>query len=150
MKIKKNSWHARFYGWANNGQYPKSLCSYFWNIIGAIFLFPLWIIPHAANPDNNLDKKIAEGGTGLLLMFSNFFVGMILLAPSLGTEVWWIWLVANIVVPTVGFCAFLIIAGVCGLLDMVSGPNLVSNYIKAKKRKICPLIEFVDKIEQKD
>lgn len=126
MKISKNSWHFKMHKIFNAGMEPKykSLCTYFWGTVFTALLFYV-LLPLL--------------GLGVLVLstfpFVYFFTGDL-----------------SALAPAIIIGGFEIFALVTFWLDYrskhytrkIKEPTLVGEYIKAKKRKICPLIEFVD------
>lgn len=49
MNIRNTSWHFRLINWAcKDGNYPKSLCAYFWAVVGLVLLWSVclwWLFP---------------------------------------------------------------------------------------------------------
>lgn len=149
MKVNKNSWHYKalknptlgvggVYSW----DISKSLCVYFWQVLGMILV------------------KIFA-----LLVILPFLVGCLVVLP-LTSLLGWI-NTGVIVQQDLGFIALfvegvaLVLAsfmfGVNKLKDIYKSrengrdeealvdkePSLLVEYIKAKKKKLCPIIEFV-------
>ncbi len=132
MNIKKTSWHYRAivkFGFTPS----KSLCMYFWQIplIGLFFVFAF--------------------AAGLALAFSTahaFAVPIALLMgskTSLGAEInsglvavvffWWV---------LVGMIAYDVCKVKFPRKKTKKKPSIITEYVKAKKQKICPIIEFKD------
>ncbi len=120
MKINKNAWHyklQRFWRFSP----VNNLCSYFWSTVLGVLLFP--IVP-------------------FLFVTSLFFI----LLPFIWfffSDIEWLG-----VAITVGF--FEIMALLFSWVDYRREKNIhdklsvTREYIKAKKQKICPLIEYVE------
>ena len=118
MKINRKSWHYRW----NKGFYsyfhPDNLCEYFWKTVFSLAL-PMAII------------------SIMILLF-------VLLVNSAITDPWG----ALIGISAVGSLIFPIIAIVLLRYYFPSTKTkqerLVGEYLKAKKNRICPMIEYYD------
>jgi len=122
MKIDKNSWHYRWSNFfTNQNEYNTNLCSYFWKLMFSIF-FPMACV------------FIILGAVivlTILLFIEPGFINMVVSAccvtgcvflPPLAIHWYRIW---------TNHTEY-----------RISGEMVVVDFIKAKKRKICPLIEF--------
>lgn len=143
MNISKNSWHYRvcdWYSWVPS----NSLCLYFWQVVWACVLSFI-LIPFA----------IVFVGFMLLGVFP-FIIGSTLTGnfhQDIHLMSWYTILVSW----SVGAGIFAVI-GVAGLLkllyddkiifknrkekDVEKEPNLVVEWVRAKKAKVCPVITF--------
>jgi len=117
MKINRKSWHYRIRKfWSFDD--ARNLCSYFWSTVWATALFP--IVPVVA-----------------------LFVLLFLTAP-----LWGIWIDSqgfNIIIgifEIFGLCVFWYEYRKEEYKHTVREPSLVKEFVKAKKQKICPLIEY--------
>lgn len=128
MKVNKNSWHYKILterfcfmeGWYEC-YISGSLCLYFWQVMFRLFL---------------------GVGLGLLVVSPLFSWTIILLGldPSvLGAT--------GVLVLIMGLTATsaAIYIGMEFIVSKEKEPNLVVEYIKSKKNKVCPIIEFVEK-----
>lgn len=133
MKVSKKSWHYRMIGhfpWCIRDRfYPVSLCNYFWTVVWT-FVFCIGIVPIAA----------------AMLIVSAGFAAWIVLYPIL--QFWISWYpefgIFSGIVDTVLLLGFwcwyrkeFVDEDKC---SEVAG--LVGQYIEAKHRKICPLLDF--------
>lgn len=144
LTFKKN-WLYRYNEWSTGNLFTldhvtnyKSLCSYFWgsvwNLLGAPFL--LMFLTIVLSLLGNLilvlpfDLYVFEKGT-----LSNFFY---LIATGIST-----WALLFLLIWS--YIAF-IHSKVVQLFNKSGNkePNLLVEYVKAKKSKICPLIKFED------
>lgn len=148
MKLSKNSWHYKLNKHVSNNYYipPKSLCLYFWQTVGKM-----------------LALVVALGGVCLIGLG---FLSIILFLQT-GITGWVIW-------PEIIFELGAVLTAVILFLSMMGGviatteghmkvfpewmkitrfkkheqvekkPSLVVEYIKAKKEKVCPYIEWED------
>ena len=134
IKISSRSWHYRLLKWAQHDsvEMPKTLCGYFWTVV-LILVGPVLVV------------------LGVLALIA-LYVGAIL-------ESWW-WMIVGPLLVAVGLVVavlVLVLAVLVGeiLSNLYHGlrPNqeskghstarLIGEFIGAKKRRICPLIEVV-------
>ena len=150
MKVNKNSWHYRAIteetlGLTGVGSYnvSRSLCIYFWQVvISVVFkgflllvmlpsLLSLFVVmPLVSVVGTLVTGNLVQGDTGLIVLLAEA------LSVLIGILLW----------------------GYFTLVDKYRDynykkllqdpidkePSLVGQYIKAKKDKICPIIEFVE------
>jgi predicted RND superfamily exporter protein len=134
MKVKKSSWHYRLWKFGRDGKSePRDLCRYFWHLALVKILLPV--------------------AAGFMIV-----VGFITLA----------WIIAtNLVITAVTIVVGLILAGLVVLgvkliqrsserakqrkrekalkgPEPPKDPSPFWEYLKARKRKVCPLIQVVD------
>lgn len=126
MKIKKSSWHYRLHKKMTGGFAPeyRSICSYFW---GTVFMscIAFVVIPMIA----------AFAALLALTPFIYFFTGdpgIIPLAIIFGS-------LEIILLLLFGYRRWS-----NNRAPKIKEPSLVVEFIKAKKSKICPLIEYVE------
>lgn len=141
MKISKNSWHYRFIDWIDivNIDSRKDLCSYmrgFFITTGIITFFL---------------------GAPLVLLYS-YFAGLIGYVPEATIKsilIFFVMLWGFIGSAVDGLIVLVIVSHImCEWFvnifperiesEKVKRPNIFIEYLKAKKKKICPLIEFED------
>lgn len=117
MEIKRSSWHCRFNNFCRGGGYNDSLCSYFWRFIGKCVVILTML--------------------AVFLMFAYSFI----ISPFvlLHTAVL-LFIVSCIAMPII---AIHYLRKIFKKTNIPSG-NFIKEYIKAKKRKICPLITYID------
>ncbi|UYD59231.1 hypothetical protein HPMBJEAJ_00116 [Aeromonas phage avDM6] len=138
MNIKTSSWHYRFVN-SFFDSVPRSLCPYFWKVVWGLMIVT---------------------GIILLLLMASFSIGVSILeffAVNIG-------LIAMIASPFVGILAIVIVIAVMVFIAISweimksklrnkkwsnknlheKKPSLVGSYIKARKEKICPTLNFVD------
>lgn len=134
MKVSVNSWHYRLWNWGRDPQYnakPRDLCRYFWHIALVKILLPV-----AAAV-----VLIALAVFLVVVMWQNPWDTLVFIGIVAGT--------------TTLFLAVLWHekrqkarrAERLGLPPRE--PGLVRQYVEARKRKVCPLIEVVDKEENR-
>lgn len=162
LKFSKNSWHYKlvlfiygtryFYHW---GKHPKtiSLCKYFWTVVTAILVFPILFswrsLPDSITYHEDLCKAV--------IVWALICTVVHITSWSI-SGIWWIGL--TIFFGGVGVA--LAIFGFIALMDKLwhnyqqhmrykpDKPNLVKEFVKARKNKVCPCIEFVDDTEKED
>lgn len=130
MKIRSDSWHYRLWRFGRESPYskPVDLCRYFWHILLVKIMLPLALV------------------AVVLLLFG-------LLIYVIATNL----VISTMVALGIGALIVLVIFGV--VLDRranakealygpkpkkVKEPSLVREFLKARKQKICPLIEVID------
>lgn len=122
MDISRNSWHFRVLQCFDF--YPRTLCTYFWSLVFCLVVMP-----------------------AVLLVF-----GVVIALPLY----WWL-LPPNpdlfFVACVIGFAEILILLGVLYTVvtdrRYVEGcaghePNIVTEYLAAKKQKVCPIIRYTE------
>ena len=147
MKLNSKSFINRYYFKLYNTQ-PNNLCTYFWKYVWAIVGIPFhWMV---------LFKKKTPDSDYSSYVVPSFFVDFLLFASNLLTYVFlednkipltflnflkYSW-VGMIVI--VGFLAalFIVIFLSSWLSDKKMDNNVVIEYIKAKKNKYCPRIDW--------
>lgn len=145
MKMSVNSWHFRIYNYVNGYPSHISLCKYFWSAIGSTLILPLVALWRLFSVDTQ-DKITLSICIGVLVAFNIAWA-------------WFNWLALLSVYGGIG--AMLgIIYGVNWLKNKfyhpkpkppkakkpktvkAKHPNIVLEYLKARKRKVCPIIEW--------
>ncbi len=147
MKVNKNSWHYRLltgeiFGiqGVNYWNVSSSLCLYFWQVVFVLLLKGValfFLIPFVIN--------------ALLIMPLVSTLGVITTGVMLQRDTGLTILVIELIVI---ICCVITWAGsslytsLKDKTDLAEGvekePNLFVEYIKAKKNKLCPIIEFVE------
>jgi signal transduction histidine kinase len=136
MKIYKKSWHYRWLIFVSNSSYdiPNNLCAYFWTVVLVAPLKFLLIV------------------TMLIAAITALVIFPLLLIPN----IWFSFLSPKIIFFSIllsfpaGFIAFFLLqeqARRNGYIDKTRFPNmrppgLLTSYIKAKKKKYCPMLTF--------
>jgi len=115
MKVKRNTWHYWFYKLACGHWVPSrtNLCAYFWTTALGLGMATL---------------AIAMGVTFLGLIGYAFYKFTAIAFMVLGS--------------LVGGVGFIFLCIYLNDVYQDSEPGLVRVYVKAKKDKVCPLIEF--------
>lgn len=80
LNYKKDSWHARLYKSTYNihhiSRMPDSICLYFWKLLFAIVIFPLYapviIIKEYFTDDKDIDSTLGFMMTLVFLLFGTF------------------------------------------------------------------------------
>lgn len=137
MKISKDSWHfkaARFaYSWID-WQSNIGLCNYFWMVVFGIFkiMFTgVWIAVLAVAGVLGLLYPIIQIWTGVTPVLSLCLVAYLILFMTLWSSR------ENLPAP---LQKEIILFDRRDKKEMT--PNLLTEYIKAKKQKICPILEI--------
>lgn len=147
MKVNKNSWHYRLltgdiFGiqGVNSWNVNSYLCLYFWQVVfmllwkgvALFFLTPfvinsLLILPLVSTLGVITTGVIVQGDTGLTVLVMELIVIIVFVI------VW------------AGLSLYTFLKDKTDLVGVVEKePNLFVEYIKAKKNKLCPTIEFVE------
>jgi hypothetical protein len=155
MKIKRAAWHAKFYKAIYvTDTLPTNLCPYFWKIVLAVITLPITSVSFLGKCYRFSDRfswlfavAFIEGiifAVGLLL---SMMFGLI---PSHGKVNWHEFFIAN-GVGIAGCAAIALIGYLCDKLSKrehkspkAKQPNILVEYVKAKKNKHCPMIEWED------
>lgn len=138
MIVHKNSWHYKLNDYFGIVESHQTLCSYFWATVAHIGL--IFIVASALFAVANLLGMFAVDILSCMDYANTLSAGMQLLLYTLSG---------------IGFIIVAIIV-VCILIGAYayfkhkmpkrsdSKPSVFIEYVKAKKRKICPLITFKD------
>lgn len=157
LKFNKNSWHYKLvfflYGrwYFPIPQYSTrkiSLCKYFWTVVTGVFIFPfikLWrSLPYSIRDHEDLGRAISIWAV---------ICGIIhIVAWSFLAEYWWLGFTVFFSVLGVGALIGAVIIFIIDLIDKhrekqskkTRRPSLLKEFIKARKNKVCPCIEFVE------
>ena len=151
MNVNTKSWHYRFNVWRTNTwktRRKNTLCSYFWfTVINMAF------ISSAVAVCVGLVYMLGYGFHEELLKYGYDFLSFPyytghLIVLLLGCLLILCVVLVALVFLTVGWNVKLLFDKSIDLLNKRSNkekePGLVMSYIKAKKSKICPIIEFKD------
>lgn len=147
MKVNKNSWHYRLltgdiFGiqGVNYWNVSSSLCLYFWQVVFVLlwkgvalfFLIPFVINALLIMP---LVSTLGVITTGVMLQEDT---GLIILVIELIV-------IIGFVITWAELSLYTFLKDKTDLAEVVEKePNLFVEYIKAKKNKLCPIIEFVE------
>lgn len=152
MVLSKESWHFWLYKLLFSDN-PTNFCPYFWGVVlSAILVLPLFILAipwfiYSIIADEDIDEKLPQCGLlGIVIwmlvatvsgMFGMFFTKN----PSvqgIGAFGW-------------GICLLLLIITIHSYAKNrnVFKNSFLGNYVKAKKNKYCPIIEWKEKDEPK-
>lgn len=141
MEVSKNAWHYKILMTETQAKIRNgtSLCSYFWDVVFTVFA---WIFIGIMSL-----VVIVCVLTGLfyILYAWYFMIGSLVGVETFSTELIRVSLVLNYVGI---FCWF--VFSIKRLLsklkngEILKSDNLAFEYIKAKKQKICPVIQFKD------
>lgn len=117
MEIKRSSWHCKI---SNLGSFEKSgdnLCCYFWRLVGKVALIFVTVFL-------------------ICFLIYTYFTHSLWIS----TTIMLLFLVSSIALPS--FAIHFIRKKLNKSPEMPYG-NIVVEYITAKKRKVCPLIEYI-------
>lgn len=149
VKFKKDSWHAKWWALTNNerSKLPSNLCSYFWNIVISILGFPLTWMTYLMPEKWKLCSRLGVG----------FFINLVTVVPiwvftdefmSDGHGFWTAFAFALMTLVFM-YMAIFIVAYVCMFLESLKykdrPSSLLPAFIKAKKDKVCPMIDWEEK-----
>lgn len=152
-------------------KYPKSLCTFFWEFVVSLILLPVAYLTHVYNliiEDTEfsfapsllltvfgyvLSYRIVEDAFNINIVSQYGFAGSWFIFATTGA-------IAIVILMILIVLSWLGIKKLCGLLvDLYrlifpahefasrpkeKNPSIVWEFIKAKKRKICPLIDYVE------
>ena len=126
IKIDTNKWYHRWTvdWWVHM---PQSICAYFWKVVGTLFL---------------------KFSFGIFSIIVPFVTGCVLLYPILQ-----IWFGTDIFLAILSSLLWIFVGNVslyeyrkfkkAENPEIYNQHTIIGEYIKAKKNKICPLIEYV-------
>lgn len=152
MIVKRTSWHYRFNAWKTTHARTfarKSLCSYFWFTIWNMFWLVFWPVVAVAilyvlgfgmidDTKAALFSWWTSNPSGMWQIVSYPFVGAVFLTSIV--------VAGCAVFATLFFLgfAFRYVRAKIKKEHVDRKPSLVVEYIKARKHKVCPIIEFED------
>lgn len=133
MKVSKKSWHYRMishFPWCIQDRWGRvSLCNYFWTVVWT-FVFCIGVVPIIS----------------VALIAGVAFIAFVVLYPIL--QIWFSWMPEFAIFSGIVDAALLLWLW-CWYRKEYVGENkcakvagLVGQYIEAKHRKVCPLIDF--------
>ncbi len=128
MKIKRTSWHYRIIDfWADCGRGERrgdNLCIYFWRFMNGLFF-----------------SFISLGFIGVIVGAISYLMHSYFTSPFfMSITVMIVFLLSSIIFPML---AILYFRKKVGIIEIPKS-NLLFAYLKAKKEKVCPLIEYHD------
>lgn len=164
MKLSKSSWHARLYkffiGWRNP---PKSICPYFWSIVGLLIIcIPIiifstlgYLFDKYLLKEDSYEYNGWLSGDAIVMAFVANFLGTILFTAIrpifMGlhiTSLWSAFAVAIYIVIIVLISAYFIVEyrenRPMKPAKLPKEPSLFKIWFKAKKEKVCPRIDWED------
>lgn len=166
MKLNKKSWHCKLYKWAYSRadrHLPKNLCNYFWSVVFAVITLPITVVSVFID---DMSKYFERLRVSLLLYLGitwNWFVGFMILRKVFDptftakhtlfenySHNWIVYAALPAGVAIVGLGVYAV-----GLLcdwsnnlyyrkkvKVEKQPNIMVEYLKAKKEKACPFIDW--------
>lgn len=155
MKIKRTSWHAKFYKAIYvTDTLPTNLCPYFWKLVLAVITLPITSVSFFGKCYRFADRFSWLAAT-IFIEVVVFAIGMLLsvifgLVDPESQINWREFFIAN-GMGVVGCAAIVLIGYHCDKLSKreykepkVKQPNVLVEFVKAKKNKHCPMIEWED------
>lgn len=141
MLVFKKNWIYRYNEWCNGNMFTvdnvndsKSICAYFWKTMWNLFPvnFLYLVVAHAPAVCGLWLERFnyLEGIQGFSALYCMLFAGYLTLAVFLLTLTGVILLYTKV--------------GCYNENHKKSNPNLVVEYLKAKKSKVCPMIKWED------
>jgi len=120
MKVKRSSWHYKASNFGNGGFENRNdnLCWYFWRLIFKVVVGVAFTIV-------------------ICMMLYAYFTSPLLIPHT-------ILLLFFVAIFAVPIAVIYLIRKKFGKSPEMPYGNIVAEYIKAKKNKVCPLIEYVD------
>ncbi|QQG32184.1 hypothetical protein CkP1_0107 [Citrobacter phage CkP1] len=149
MNINENAWHVKVYDFFySRFDRPKSLCPYFWKTFGAV-LFSVAIIVWFAFMFTFLGYTlIIDSGISTFGIFTypiSFLIGATIIAVIMGVGFGAVYLFFKLkdkIKDALYKRRWNKINAKCSPDYVEPEPNLLVEFIKAKKEKICPTIKF--------
>jgi hypothetical protein len=165
MKISTDSWHYKLlsrvwkYGLPYNSP-PNNLCKYFWLTVATTLIYPLWRVSVALDnidfdvkgPNWKWPDKWPSKSTmiDIIMLIWTFGFGIfdlmtgsyILAGIMFGIGIWW--LLPKSFKRRIRYRY----QYKPPKPKKPKQPNIAIEYIKAKKKRVCPLLEFVNPIEE--
>lgn len=145
-KLKKSSWHKRLYEFWWRKSAPSNLCNYFWGLVIAIITIPFFIAGRSVyglfvnNPDTNEESVFIRS---IIYAFNTFctLLFAIVLGYIIGLSFYYPWDAFAVF----GLLTFLVVF-IIGSFYFAETETfeITSNYISAKKQKLCPQINWID------
>jgi len=135
MKLKKNSFHYKFYKFTYMNEPPQNLCPYFWESMLAILAFPVSFIGIIGKKATN-DFSISNIGAGVII--SGILILAAIFLDSLGFISYVLFQAGMAGVIVIGAALLFII--LVGLL--IAYIPIVLGFIKARLSALCPIVEW--------
>lgn len=177
MKISTDSWHFKLvceaWQWKRdmpNNQPPKSLCPYWWSLVAAVVGFPLWkgaqYFENMRTPTMPTSWRNIPWRKIFRIFWVAWCIGWCAWDLYIGSYFW------AAILGTIAVLNALPRGFIWGKLDEFARkqrnkdiapkpkkvkepkikkerePNIMWEYFKARKHKVCPLLEFVDPIDE--
>lgn len=156
MKLNKNSISTKLYQFVWGEDLPNNLCAFFWKnllaylLLPVVTLFSLMYYPASLIPivrrdfgDDRFSKRV-DGLTTVILLFLLFCVGVFVSGYWVTyyeeSFMHFVFLFGGCTLVVLSVCFVFYLIGVFGN----NKPNVVKEYVKAKKGKYCPKIEWID------
>lgn len=163
LKLSKGSWHYKMLLILKGGYYfyhydkkqkRLSLCKYFWTVVIGIFQYPFTVMWRSL-PLSIQDHDEAGKAIGVWLAIC---IVIEIVSRIIDPSWWWV----GFTVFFIGLAFVGVIVGAISLFEFLEDknyerqmkrrierkPSLFKEFIKAKKNKVCPCIEFVDEVKK--
>jgi hypothetical protein len=119
MKVKRKSWHYKISNFGDSFEKSNdNLCRYFWRLIGKCAL-------------------VVFGTLGGIFLTIAFFASPYWISVTIIV----LWVCSSVILPVL---AVWFLREKLGKSPEMPYGNLVVEYMKAKKEKVCPIIEYTD------
>lgn len=132
LRISKRSLHYRLWKFAHPASEPKNLCRYFWFCVFAV-VAPLVIVALVLFAIGALVYVVGTNLTVSGIVVSLVIIGI---AAAFGLVKLIQWQGRNVV--------YGIATSVSSVRPKNREPGLIRSFLRAKKKKVCPMIEVVD------
>lgn len=166
MKLNKKSWHCKLYKWAYSRadrHLPKNLCNYFWSVMFAVITLPITVVSVFIDNISDYFERLGVSLILYLCLIGCWFIGFTILRIGFDptftakhslfenySHNWFVYaaLPAGVAIVGLGIYAVRLL---CDLSDNLSfrekvkvekQPNIMVEYLKAKKEKACPFIDW--------
>lgn len=136
MKISTNSWHYKVLGWAFKCSVRHDnvgICKYFWMVVASLFWYVILSL--------GAISAVAVFSGWIPILLWQWYTGVMV------SQDFFEFSLAMFTVLSLGAGASLLVVFGKPLLrkrKRKEPPNILFEYVKAKKQKVCPLVEVVD------
>lgn len=159
MKLNKNSWLAKYVLWFTlRNNLPKDLCSYFWTSLSTVILAPLMLLVWIPEIIISyvFSEEIYDWEDRGNKTFAFYFISGIVF--TLGVLIYKWPIITISIILGLAILIFAIVKMVRYFQDrkydnlqhdergrVIRKPNIIVEFVKAKKKKYCPIIEWEEK-----
>jgi len=166
MKLNKKSWHCKLYKWAfctTDKYLPANLCNYFWSVMLAAVTLPLTLVSVFISSIDMFSTRVFLSVLLYICSVAVWFIGFILLRLTCDpifsskhtvfenySHNW----IAYAALPVGAALTWLVMYAISLLFEWTDNlhwndrgkvekqPNIMVEYLKAKKEKACPFIDW--------